>query len=313
MKKALYIFPFLFCVNLVFGQQVPQFTQYMFNDFIINPAVAGTKEYYQARSNNRYQWVGIVDAPRTYMLSLYGPHKKYDMGYGGYAFNDVTGPTSRTGVYGSYSYNFKIRDDIRAAFGLSFGVLQFKVDGSKIILHDIEPDPSLGNAMYVQYLPDATFGGYVYAKNYFGGFGLTQLFGNKINYEELIALNKNSLKRHVYINGGYFYEINPDFAVEPSLMIKAVAPVPIHFDISARLIYKEIGWFGLSFRSGYKGETTDALSVLLGYNHENQLLFGYSYDLTLSNIRKYSSGTHELMIGFRFNKIKQTVSRAKIY
>lgn len=303
----------MFCGQLAVGQQVPQFTQYMFNDFVTNPAVAGTKEYYQARSNNRYQWVGIVDAPRTYMLSLFGPDKKYDMGYGGYAFNDVTGPTSRTGIYGSYSYNFRVHEDIRVAFGLSAGVLQFKVDGSKVILHDLSEDPSFGKAMYVEYVPDATFGGYVYAKNYYGGFGISQLFGNKIKFKELIALDKNALKRHVFLNGGYFYEINPDFAVEPSLMIKAVAPVPIHFDISARLIYKEIGWFGLSFRSGYKEGTTDAVSVILGYNHENQLLFGYSYDITFSNIRRYSSGTHELMIGFRFNKIKQSVSRAKIY
>lgn len=312
MKYLMIIVLFLSLFNVAEGQQMPQFTQYMFNDFVTNPAVAGTKEYYQARSNTRYQWVGIVDAPRTYMLSAYGPDRKYNMGYGGYAFNDVTGPTSRTGLYGSYSYNFKAHEDIRVSLGLSFGILQYKVDGSKVILHD-DNDPSFGNAMYVKYMPDATFGGYVYASDYYGGFGISQMFGNKIDFKELTMLDKNSLTRHLFVNGGYFYQLNDDIQIEPSAMIKGVLPVPMDFDIAVRGIYKELAWFGVSFRTGIKTGTTDAVSILIGYNHENQLIFGYSYDITLSDIHKYSSGTHELMIGLRFNKIKQSVSRAKIY
>lgn len=311
MKRIVYILVLLAGGYLADAQQMPQFTQYMFNDFVTNPAVAGTKEYYQARSNNRYQWVGVVDAPRTYMLSVYGPDRKLDMGYGGYAFNDVTGPTSRTGIYGSYAYIFTIKNDIKASLGLSLGVLQFKIDGSKVVLHD-EVDPSFGHSMYVKYLPDATFGGYVYTPTYYAGFGVSQLFGSRISYEELISYDKSNLKRHVFINGSYLYRINNDFQVEPALMIKGVTPVPIHFDISGRVIYKDLAWLGFGFRSGYKKMTTDAVSILIGYNHENQLLFGYSYDITLSNIRKYSSGTHELMIGFRFNKIKQSASRSKL-
>ena len=95
-------------------------------------------------------------------------------------------------------------------------------------------------------------------------------------------------------------------------MFKDVYPVPLHFDVAARVIYKEIVWIGASFRSGFVSQTMDAVNVLIGYNHEDQLLFGYSYDITLSNIKHYSSGTHELMIGFRFNKIKRSTSRAKI-
>ncbi len=314
MKKLRYILFFLLaCIYIADAQQMPQYSQYMFNDYITNPAIAGTKEYYQARSNNRYQWTGIVDAPKTYTLSIYGPDKRKDIGYGGYAFNDVTGPTSRTGIYGSYSYNFRIDGDIRISLGLSAGLLQFKIDGSKIILHDEEEDPSLGDAMYVKYTPDATFGAYVYAHNFYGGIGISQLFGNRINFKGLESYDKSNLKQHLFMNAGYLYAINEEFVLEPSFMFKAVYPIPVHFDIATRIIYQEIAWFGISWRTGFANQTTDAFNLMIGYNHENQLLFGYSYDITLSNLKNYSSGTHELMIGFRFNKIKKSMSRAKIY
>ncbi len=288
-----------------FAQQTPMYTQYMLNDFAYNPAIAGTKEYYQAKSNNRYQWIGITDAPRTYVLSVYGPHRKLDMGFGGLVFNDVTGPTSRLGVYGSYAYNVRIKDDLRFSSGLSIGLLQYKVDGSKITLHD-EGDPSLGNNMYVDYLPDATMGIYFYATKYSIGLSVAQLFSSNVKFNELEQLGLNRLKRHMMLHGSYVFNINEDFSVEPMLMLKFVAPAPIQADINARVIYRDMIWAGFGYR------TKDAASILVGYNYQDQLIFGYSYDMTFTDLRKYSSGTHELMIGARFNKIKQSKWRAKI-
>ncbi|HNV95468.1 MAG TPA: type IX secretion system membrane protein PorP/SprF, partial [Bacteroidales bacterium] len=102
------------------------------------------------------------------------------------------------------------------------------------------------------------------------------------------------------------FNINEDFSVEPMLMLKFVAPAPIQADINARVIYRDMIWAGFGYR------TKDAASILVGYNYQDQLIFGYSYDMTFTDLRKYSSGTHELMIGARFNKIKQSKWRAKI-
>jgi type IX secretion system PorP/SprF family membrane protein len=281
------------------------YTQYQFNNFSYNPAIAGTKDYYQAISDNRYQWIGIVDAPRTYTLSVYGPHRKLDMGFGGMVFNDVTGPTSRTGVYGTYAYNVRIKDDLRFSSGLSLGLLQYKVDGSKIMLHD-EGDPSLSDAMYVDYMPDASLGVYFYTSKYSAGLSMAQMFGSKIKFKELEQLGINNLKRHILFHGAYLFNVSNDIAVEPVLLLKFVAPAPIQVDISARVIYKNMVWAGFGFRS------KDAASILIGYNYQDQLIFGYSYDITFTDLRKYSSGTHELMIGARFNKIKQSKCRAKV-
>ncbi|MGQ9845910.1 MAG: PorP/SprF family type IX secretion system membrane protein [Bacteroidales bacterium] len=305
--KALYLVGLLLLTltQVMWGQQIPMYTQYMLNDFAYNPAIAGTKEYYQAKSNNRYQWIGITDAPRTYILSVYGPHRRLDMGFGGIVFNDVTGPTSRLGVYGAYAYNVRVKDDLRFSSGLSLGLLQYKVDGSKITLHD-DGDPSLGNNTYVDYMPDASMGVYLYATKYSLGFSLAQLFSSNIKFKELEQLGINKLKHHMMLHGSYIIDINDDFSVEPMLMLKFVSPAPLQADINTRVVYRNMLWLALGYR------TKDAVSVLIGYNYQDQLIFGYSYDITFTDLRKYSAGTHELMIGARFNKIKQSKWRAKL-
>lgn len=304
MRKIFVIFA-LVAFGTVQAQQVPLYTQYMLNDYAFNPALTGTSDYYQAKSNNRYQWVGITDAPRTYVLSVYGPHRTYDMGFGGCVFNDVTGPTSRTGAYGSYAYNIRIKDDKRLSMGLSMGLLQFKIDGSKVILHD-DGDPSFGQEMYIDYIPDASFGTYLYAEKFYFGIAAQQLFNNRVSFKELDALGVNKLKSHFMAHGGYTFKVHPDWDVEPMLMIKYVKPAPIQFDMGVRGVWRKTVWAGMGYR------TKDAMSILIGYNHEEQLFFGYSYDITMTNIKKYSSGTHELMIGARFNKIRMSKSRSKI-
>jgi len=120
LKKILLIV-LLAVSQMVIAQPMFQFSQYMFNDYALNPAIGGTHDYWQIKSNYRYQWAGIPDGPQTYMLGAYGPHKTMPMGYGGYIFNDVVGAVSYLGMYGSYAYNVRISGDIRLSMGLSLG------------------------------------------------------------------------------------------------------------------------------------------------------------------------------------------------
>lgn len=309
MKKLYILIIALIVFNVYHGysQQLQHYSQYMLNDYIINPAIGGTKNYFQAKSNNRYQWTGIVDAPKTYTLSVYGPHKTKDIGYGGYVYSDVTGPTSRTGAMLSYSYIFKVNNNIKISTGLSAGILQFKIDGSKITLHDAG-DASLSDGIYTDYIPDANIGTYLYSKNYYFGISASQLIGNKVSFSDIDQIGINKLQNHFYMHAGYTYDINSDFQVEPSAMLKFMTPVPLQVDINARIIYKKMVWAGVAWRS------SDAISAVIGYQHNEQLIFGYSYDFTTSNIKNYSSGTHEIMIGARFSKIKKSnESISKLY
>ncbi len=297
MKKIFIILLFFAGgMSSTLAQQSPHFTQYMFNDFVINPAIAGTNDFYQIRSNHRFQWIGITDPPLTNTLSFYGPHGKLPMGFGAYFYNDVTGPTSRTGLTGSYAYNIAITSDIRLSGGLSFGLMQYKLDGTQVTPKDLT-DLAIQPIVNSSYMPDAAVGAYLYAKQFYAGFSANQLLNNKLKvYEVKSGLNR--LKSHFYLTGGYKYDVNRDLAIEPSTIIKVTSPGAFQFDFTTRLIYQEMFWGGLSFRM------KDAVSLLLGYNYEDKFSFGYAYDMGINGLRKFNSGSHELMIGYRFNDIK---------
>jgi type IX secretion system PorP/SprF family membrane protein len=286
----------ILAVNSVFAQQLPQYTQYMFNEYIINPAVAGKEDFFQAKANYRYQWAGIVDAPRTYILSLYGPHKTKDMGYGGYVYNDVTGPTSRTGLTLSYSYIFKLTEEMKLSLALAGGILQYSIDGTKINMLDIQ-DPSIQGTVYSTIVPDATFGAYLYTKKYFFRLSAHQLLNNELNlYTGDGGFNR--VRNHFYAYGGYKHEFNQNFELEPSVLLKYMMPADPQLDITVKAAYKKMVWIGASFR------TSDAVGLMVGYNYKDQVSIGYSYDISTTSIRNYNSGSHEIMISVRFNKIK---------
>ena len=284
------------------GQQMPQFSQYHFNNYMINSAVAGTHSYLQVRAFQRMQWIGVPNSPQTYSVSFYGPTKEKDMGYGGYIYGDYTGPTSRLVFKGSYAYNIPINSSIRISGGLAVGGMQYKIDGTSFednqILRD---DPSIDGSVRSSFTPDASAGVYVYSTYFFAGISAHQLFGNKlknITAENPEATTVNRLKQHFYLMGGYNFILNKDFILRPTLLVRQMFPAAPQPEITARLIYQKYLWGGLAYRYG------DALSIMGGYNHESRWYFGLAYDITTSELRQYSRGTLEVMIGFKFDDIK---------
>src|SRR5438552_17373974 len=129
MKRNLLVLFTICCGLSGVSQQLPQYSQYMLNQMAINPAVAGKEDYAEVRSNNRHQWLGITDAPRTYMLTLQGPIKDKHMGLGMNLYTDIVGPTRRTGISFSYAYHLKLNKQLNLAMGLSAGLQQWGIDG----------------------------------------------------------------------------------------------------------------------------------------------------------------------------------------
>ncbi len=299
MKKITTLFIFIIVALNTWAQQVPLYTQYMLNEFIINPAAGGRNDYFEAKSNNRYQWKGITDAPRTYILSVNGPLRSRKVGLGGYLFTDITGPTRRTGVYASYAYHLKINDKIKLGLGLSAGLLQFTVDGSKINLHDAGDD-ALNNNLRSVLLPDFGFGLYLYSKQFSLGFSAPQLVQNKLDLYESTSSIASKLEDHYFINGAYRYKPNEDFCIEPSVLVKVLKPVPTQVDLGLRAIYKDMFWIGGAYR------TKDAYSAMLGLCLKKHITFAYAHDFTFSNLKNYSSGTHEIVVGLKFIKAPKT-------
>jgi len=279
------------------AQQVPQYAQYMLNNYILNPAVSGTEDYYEVKSNNRYQWVGITDAPRTYVLSVHGPHRKRNMGFGGAVYSDVTGPTSRTGAYLSYAYHLKLSEKLKLSMGLGFGVMQFKIDGSKVTLKE-QDDPAMSNGVMSAIVPDATFGLYLFSKKFYFGVSMPQLIGNKLNFFDNVSDSQSRIARHLLVQAGYTFHLGEKWTVQPSLLVKYVTPVPPQIDLGLKIGYNDVVWVGSALR------INDAVSVMAGFNIGKNIILGYAYDFNTSSLRNYSNGSHEVMIGARFAKIR---------
>ncbi|MGZ4054026.1 MAG: PorP/SprF family type IX secretion system membrane protein, partial [Bacteroidia bacterium] len=297
MKNKLIIFILLFGFVKLNAQQLPQYSNYMINDFVMNPAIAGTNDYYEGKSNNRYQWLGITDAPRTYILSVNGPSKDLKMGMGGILFTDIVGPTRRTGFYLSYAYHLQVAEKVKVSLGLSGGLLQFMVDGSKITLRD-PADMVISNGLQSVLIPDFGAGIYAYSTDHkwYAGVSVPQILQNRLKFFDNTTTSLSKLATHYYASAGYKFSIGEDFKIEPSTCLKYVKPAPFQFDLGIRAIYKDKFWIGGAFRY------LDAISAMVGYTMQENITFAYSYDFTTTNIKKYSTGTHELMIGIKFHK-----------
>ena len=291
MKRIIYILLVGLITNTAAGQQLPHLSQYMFNDFFMNPAVAGTKNYSPLMLTIRNQWTGLNDAPTTQTLSFHSPIFK-DMGLGGIIVNDKTGPVSQTGIQLSYAYHLSLKQNSYLSFGLSGLLYQHVFDKDLIILDDPNDQAMQGGGKEKSIVPEASFGVHLYGKKYYVGFSAPQLFQSKVKCDRGSEQQINRLVRHYFVMGGYKFNLNEKFQIEPSLLFKAIVNAPVQVDINAKFIYMEMVWAGLSYRS------QESIVAMLGFEYKKFSL-GYSYDYTLTTIRKYSTGSHELFLAYR--------------
>jgi type IX secretion system PorP/SprF family membrane protein len=306
-KKSIKIVAWLICflqAGVLFAQQLPQYSQYMLNDFVLNPAIAGRSNYWEAKSNNRYQWVGIPDAPRTYMLSMQGPFKSLKMGIGGTIYTDIVGPTRRTGINMSYAYHIKLGAKYKLSFGVSGGIVQYAVDGSKITTHDAS-DPVLSANYQSVIAPDIGAGVYFYSKKLSVSLGFPQIYQANLKFFQDQITHQGVLAQHFYGLVSYKFNVGQDFILEPCVLVKYVAPVPVQVDAGVKFAYKNMIWIGANYR------TNDAVSAMMGYMFKNWLMVAYSYDYSITPIRKYNSGIHEIMLGLRFMPPKKKTEETK--
>ncbi len=295
MKKTLFLVSVitLFATSLS-AQQVPLYSQYMLNGFLLNPGIAGSVNYIPIRLTARQQWTGIEGAPSTQAISAHSPIMRQKMGIGGYIFNDKFGPISQTGLQLSYAYHLQLTREMKLGLGLSFKAFQLSLNESDLTVID-QGDPSVSGASESTFVPDADFGAYLYTKKYYAGLSATQLIQYKIKLGDTQIESSNQTIRHYYLMGGYKIDINKDFMVEPSLLLKGTEVTPWQVDINAKVFYKKNYWLGFSYR------TAQAAIVLIGFKVDKFYL-GYSFDYTFSNLKNYSTGSHEILIGYNLGE-----------
>ena len=301
MKKVLLtLILFTVLLSWVRAQQLPQYSQYTNNNFLINPAVAGSEKYIPIRLMARQQWVGIDRAPSTQALSGNFVLNNEAVGIGAYVFQDRFGPNKKMGFQASFSYIMPVGLwDSKLAIGLSGVVFQYTFDQSQE-RWITDGDPIINGGIESAVVPDANFGIYWHNKKFFLGLSANQLIQYKvdfINYDP----SENTLARHYFFMGGYKFRLNDKFELEPSTQVKFLPAAPLSVDLNLRGIYKEDYWGGVSFRTGVPLNTGKILIAMVGMQYK-RYIFGYAYDYPLTHLNSYTSGTHEIIIGINLNK-----------
>ena len=290
MKVVFYILIIFFGINIS-GQQIAYNSQYMLNQYLVNPAAAGEKDEAPIALSVRQQWAGMKGAPTTQLLSFNGKiGKKRNMAFGTQLFNDVNGAFKNTGFQGTFAYHIKTSVGSKLSFGVSAILSQTTVDGTNFIMNDYS-DLTLLGATQKSFAPDANAGVFYFSHNFFFGVSANQLMGAKYSFGENLVQNKQV--NHIYSSGGVTLRLGPGYKLEPSFLLKTVGPAPMQLDLNARLFYRENVWLGLSYRN------SGATVVMIGLERD-RFLIGYAHDFVTSNINNYSVGTNEIYVQYSF-------------
>ena len=283
---------FLFGIfGSVSAQQDPMFTQYMHNPVSINPAYAGSRGTLNVVGMHRQQWVGIDGAPKTLTFSLNSPFINYNVGVGLSLLYDELGPTRQTGIYADYSYHLKVSTKTKLAFGLKGGVNIYDINLQG--LRGSEGDDHVAMFGYRKlYHPNVGFGSYLYSDRFYVGFSIPKMLQNNLSDDENTLINKE--ERHYFLTGGVVVDISEFIKFKPSTTVRIVSGAPVSAELSLSFLLNNKLWLGGMYRVG------DSAGAMVKFDLTNQLSLGYSYDFTLSELRQFNQGTHEVFISYDF-------------
>jgi len=271
-----------------FAQQEPQFSQNMFNILPVNPGYAGSSDAICATILYRNQWVGFTGAPKTMLLTVDAPVKFLRGGVGLTIFNDELGADKTFGAKLAYAYKMDIGPG-QLGIGVSAGIINKTLLGTKLNpFIDDGSDTAIPVSDDKRTTNNLGFGLYYNTDILYFGISLSQLLESEVNY----SIGNIKLKRHYYLTAGYTVRLTPSLELTPSVWLKSDGIV-VQGDINVVAMYNNQFWGGITYR------LQDAVVPLIGVKWNN-IKIGYSYDITYSDIKGYSSGTHEIMLGYCF-------------
>lgn len=296
---------FLFGLTSAFGQQLPQFTQYMYNTISINPAYAGSRETLSIVGLHRSQWVGIDGGPTTQTLSVHSPLRNEKIGIGVSFINDKLGYENFAYLYADFSYTINLNYDTKLAFGLKGGFTHYNLD------EELLTDPSVVEDLYFndvsnRWSPNIGVGLFLHTNKWYFGLSAPRILNTDYNNGRNGTVDYVSLERvSYYLTGGYVFDISENTKFKPAAMIKATNGAPLSYDLTANFLFNEKFWLGGAYRFN---ESAGAFGAIADFQVSDQIRIGYAYEHPISDIRPYSDGTHEVLIMFEIVKNKRVKS-----
>lgn len=301
MKKTFFTILF-FCTVYIYSQQEPQYTQYMYNTIIVNPAYAGSKGNMNLFGLYRSQWVGLEGAPTTANFSMHKPIEETKMGYGISVLNDNIGPSDETQFAIDLSYTLFLKKDNRLAFGLKTSGNLLNIDYSKVSEYN-QGENLMNSRISNRFSPNFGFGLFYYNSNSYLGLSVPMILDAK-RYDDVATSSVNQ-RNHLYLMGGKVFDLDYNLKFKPAFVVKETSGTPLQVDLSANMLYNNRFTFGMSYRWNI------AVSGMAGFQINDNLFIGYGYDHEVSRLTKLVSGSHELFLVFDIfgNKTKMDTPR----
>jgi type IX secretion system PorP/SprF family membrane protein len=326
MKRALILISlFITYLQLANAQQRPQYTQYVFNNFLLNPALSGIENYTDVKAGYRSQWTGLQGAPVTSYLTVNAPlgsnflngdatempaaggenpssrlYTQYYQaapahhGIGFTLVTDKAGPITATNIDATYAYHIGLTSNLNLALGVAAGVSRTSLNTNEITLATPN-DPAIDNGTSGVWSPDLGIGIWAYSATYYFGASVQSLLPQKLYINSRNSVDQSKSVPQYFFTAGYKLFLSDDITLLPSVMIKEIRPVPFTFDVNMKLSFRDVFWIGGSYRRD------DSFGVLAGFNISSLINVGYSYDITTSALNTVSNGTHEIVLGLLLN------------
>ena len=282
------------------AQQDPQYTHYMYNHSNINPAYAGSREGLNVFGLYRTQWVGLDGAPKTATLAVDTPLGRSGLGLGVNFTNDRLGAMDENTLSVDLSYAIDLNDTYKLGFGLKGSGNLLNVDYSKLTIYE-PSDPISLQDVSNKFTPNLGAGLFMYSDKAYVGFSAPNLF-TRSRYDDN-SLRTLRQRMHLYLTGGYVFDINYQLKFKPAVMVKMVEGTPLQVDLSANFMFREKFTVGAAYR------WDASVSGLVGFQVTDNLMIGYSYDAETSKLSRYNSGSHEIFVQFNlFNAFKRVTA-----
>ncbi len=332
MKKNVFCTGILLLViHCSFAQAKPSYTQYILNNYILNPAITGIENYTDIKLSNRNQWTGIKGAPVTTYFSIHGPIGKGDLrtsatsfkvpgvnprgkqyweeytapvehhGIGFTATNDKAGYFNRWSLAASYAYHKPLGPKTTVSAGISAGISSVSLDRSQVYFADYNDDDlaiGYSSGELKRLKPELAVGLWLYSADYFAGISVLNIVPGKANF---IKNNKYGTyyTPNYFLTAGYRFQLTDDLSLLPSFMIQYWQPQLTGAHVNAKLQYQDLFWLGAGYRYS---DLVGGYSAMAGFHVSNTFNLSYAYEVaTTSRLRNYTGNSHELMIGFIIN------------
>lgn len=276
------------------AQQDPQFTQYMYNMSLINPAYATADEgILNLGGHYRTQWVGLEGAPKTGSFFAHTPiNDKIEMGIS-FTNDNIGDIVNENNIFADFAYVLPVGIESKLSLGLKAGFTFFDATFDGFILQSGNTTTDVAfNENINKTFPNLGIGAFFFTDNYYLGLSAPNMLSTKHIENENGVKATGVQNVHYFFTGGYVFDIDENLKLKPAFMARAVSGAPLAVDITANVLINEKLEAGLGYRLG------DAVSALVNFRISPELRVGYAYDFTTSNLGSFNSGSHEIFILF---------------